>query len=321
MQSRGLTNHEVARVDSSQYIAAVALPRRLRLTPWRVENAADPRPEGNPMRHNGRPALRASRLKANQFTLYPGERITIECPDCGTWRPVDRGMVRPHRLTDHGREAERKDKGGRGRDERCPGSAQRFVIDINAAQWMERVQEANREAGGRRSNKVIRKPKVAVAPPVSRLGSIAAAQPKRADLRLVTVERARADAAGHRIGCTVCTGYVRCETGLELEVRLAETEASWTLAREQQGRREKEEFAVEQVLTADRGQQRIAGWRRVGPAMTRTDAEREVERAHADFADHRKDCPACAGTARCEVGRRKDARMGQAEAAWKQIAA
>lgn len=273
------------------------------------------------MRHNGRPALRASRLNANQFTLHPGERITIECPDCRTWRPVDRGMVRPHRLTDHGREAERKDKRGRGRDERCQGSAQRFVVDITVAQWVERVQEANREAGGRRSNKVIRKPKVGAAAPVSRIGSIAKAQPKRADLRLVTVERARAAAAGHRMGCTVCTGYVRCETGRELEVRLAETEASWTLAREQQGRRETEERDVEQVLTADRGQQRIAGWRRVGPAMTRTDAERELERAHADFSDHRNGCTACTGTVRCEVGRRKDARLGRAEAAWKQVAA
>jgi hypothetical protein len=267
------------------------------------------------MRHNGRPALRASRLNANQFTLHPGERITIECPDCRTWRPVDRGMVRPHRLTDHGKEAERKHKSGRGRDERCPGSAQRLVIDINAAQWMERVQEANREAGARRSNKVIRKPKVAVPPPVSRIGSIAAAQPKRSDLRLVTVERARADVAGHRVGCTVCTDYVRCETGRELEVRLAETEATWTLAREQQGRREKEELAVEQVLTADRGQQRIAGWRRVGPAMTRTDSERELQCAHADFADHRNGCTACAGTARCEPGRRKEARLHKAETA------
>jgi hypothetical protein len=273
------------------------------------------------MRHNGRPALRASRLKANQFTLHSGERITLKCPDCGAWNPVDRGMVRPHRLTDHGKEAQSKDKSGRGRDERCLGSAQRLTIDITAEQWMERLQEAKREAGARRSTKVIRKPKVAVPAPVSRIGSIAAAQPKRSDLRLATVERVRADVAGHRVGCTVCTGYVRCETGRELEVRLAETEASWTVAREQQGRRETEERAAEQAKDTERVQQRIAGWRQTGPAVARTDTEREFERARADFAAHKANCTACTGTARCDAGRRKEVRLRRAKAAREHIAA
>ncbi|KWX02748.1 hypothetical protein TH66_13470 [Carbonactinospora thermoautotrophica] len=107
------------------------------------------------MRHNGRPVLLASTLPPNRVSLYPGERPQVACPDCGRWRFLRRGMLVPHRADDG--------------VSRCPGSAQRVVIDLTPAEWQARLREAARHAGQRRSMRVQRKPQPPVPPPVFRM--------------------------------------------------------------------------------------------------------------------------------------------------------
>lgn len=261
------------------------------------------------------PPLTVSALAPNEIDLLPGTESLV-CPDCRTWCPITGQQGATPKLVPHHTE-----RAGTAGARRCTSSNRRVVLDLTIPEWRQCLADAITDTASRRSTKVIRKPKTPPAPPVSRIGSIAKEQPKRSDLSLATVERVRADAAGHRIGCTVCTGYVRCEAGRELDIRLAETEASWTLAREQQGRREQDDRAVEQREITERVQKRTVGWRQVGPAVARTDAERELERARADFEGHRNGCAACAGTARCEAGSRKEARLHKAEAAREHVAA
>lgn len=77
------------------------------------------------MRHNRRPPLRTSQLRANRVSLRPGERTQVACPFCDRWRLLERGMLRPHRGDD-----------GRSR---CPGSGQRIVVDESPDTWRRRL--------------------------------------------------------------------------------------------------------------------------------------------------------------------------------------
>jgi hypothetical protein len=92
------------------------------------------------MRDNGRPALLASAMTPNLLMLTAGKRPVVACPDCGTWRVPQRGMLPAHRAADE--------------HTRCPGSGQRITIDLTPVQWMEILRVAAREASGRRGTMV-----------------------------------------------------------------------------------------------------------------------------------------------------------------------
>jgi hypothetical protein len=84
------------------------------------------------MRHNRRPVLVASHLHPNSLSLHAGERPSAACPECGRWRCLRRGMLAPHRSDDG--------------VSRCPGSGQRFVVDLTSAQWLVQLKVAIRDA-------------------------------------------------------------------------------------------------------------------------------------------------------------------------------
>lgn len=89
------------------------------------------------MRHNRQPVLLASSLPPNKLSLYPGEHPSAECPGCGRWRILRRGMLSPHR-TDDG-------------VSRCPGSGQRIDVDLTPAQWLVQLSAASDHARGFRA--------------------------------------------------------------------------------------------------------------------------------------------------------------------------
>lgn len=84
------------------------------------------------MRHNGRPPLRASEIRASDLNLRPGEVPAAVCPVCGRWRRLSRHMLWPHRAADG--------------KTRCPGSGQRIEIDISAGEWLMRLEAARQSA-------------------------------------------------------------------------------------------------------------------------------------------------------------------------------
>jgi hypothetical protein len=113
---------------------------------------------GDCMRDNGRPALLASATIPSLLMLYPETRPVVACPDCGTWRVPQRGMLPAHRAADE--------------HSRCPGSGQRVTIDLTPVQWMESLRVAVREAAGRRGTPIHRSGKPSVPQPVFRLAAV-----------------------------------------------------------------------------------------------------------------------------------------------------
>lgn len=84
------------------------------------------------MRHSKRPPIAVSRIRPNAVTNHSGEKRTAVCPDCDTWRVVERSMIRPHR-TPEGRA-------------RCPGSGQRLHFDVTPEKWQAGLYEAQQAA-------------------------------------------------------------------------------------------------------------------------------------------------------------------------------
>ncbi|MGP3950978.1 hypothetical protein [Streptomyces sp. 7N604] len=154
------------------------------------------------MRHNGRPALKASEIRPNRITLYPGEPITVVCGDCSTWRRLRRKMITPHRL---------KDRGHGARKARCPGSGQRITIDLTSEAWQTAFAahlEAAKDASKRRGTKVVRKPQPAPTPAVSQM-------------RVATLSQVRGAQKAHALyGCRECQSGRLCETGRDLDQRI-----------------------------------------------------------------------------------------------------
>jgi hypothetical protein len=213
------------------------------------------------MRHNGRAPLLLSTLRSDCVTVDGDEIRSVVCSDCGTWRVVRRGMIAAHRAKP--RSNQPADNSGRRKPQdwvpRCEGSGQRIKVDRRHREAMP--------AENRRAAQQFYKPLPGPAVPVHRIGSSVTAAPPQ--LRPGTVERARGELAEHRVDCTVCNGRVRCETGRELEIRLRETFATWTLTREQRSRREEAQLASEQRKTKEHAPARVGQWRR---AMRRADA-------------------------------------------------
>lgn len=142
------------------------------------------------MRPSHLPPYLVSELRSQDINLRDGERRTIRCPECRTWRMIRRGMVWTHHPE----------------GERCSGSARRVVVDITVEQWERRLQRQQRRcadampAENRRSAQQFSKPMPPVAPALTQMRSSAAAQQtasKREQWRAVNpgvkrVERERA---------------------------------------------------------------------------------------------------------------------------------
>jgi hypothetical protein len=82
-------------------------------------------------------------------------RPVLACPDCGSWRVPQRGMLPAHRAADG--------------VTRCGGSGQRVVIDVTAAERRVQLDAAVREAGLRHGSRIHRGSRPPVAPPVFRI--------------------------------------------------------------------------------------------------------------------------------------------------------
>jgi hypothetical protein len=194
------------------------------------------------VRHNGRAPLLISTLRSDCVTVDGNEIRSVVCPDCGTWRVVRRGMIAAHRA---------KPRVGQERLPRCEGSGQRIKLDRRHREAMP--------AQTRRAARQFYKPLPGPATPVHRIGT--ADKATRPALRLTVVERARKELAEHRSTCEVCDGRVRCGTGRDLEIRLRETLATWTLVLEQNSRRAEAELAAEQRRNKELLQTRVGQWR------------------------------------------------------------
>ncbi|MCT6782059.1 hypothetical protein LXH09_36130 [Streptomyces sp. CS7] len=230
------------------------------------------------MRPSRRPALKASEIPPQNLNLREGERQSIVCPDCDTWHPLYRKMIKTHHL-------DREVRGGRA--PRCPGSAQLIDMDISVEQWGERMLAADSTATGRRSARQHYKPLAQPLTPIYRLVDRGPQGTPTLHRLLPLLEHARRAVDRHHAACPVCRADGRCETGRALEVGAAETQASCTIAREQLHRQEREQGGRSAAPT------RRSQWAAVLPAVRDAD----TRRTSVPVPPGRAEAPARAGTA------------------------
>ncbi|MFJ6661598.1 hypothetical protein ACIQNG_35405 [Streptomyces sp. NPDC091377] len=207
------------------------------------------------MRHNGRPPVKASEMRPENLSLRENEPRLVVCADCDTWRLLKRSMITPHRASDATPDRETRryfgDKAAGGR--RCPGSAQRIIIDITTEQWAEQLLTAESTAAGRRTTRPVRKPRPQVAPAPAQIspatrslreqltehlqddcsrcrsGHCGTAVELRGRIRAVSqitvpalYGQLRAALRQHRAACSPCeAGVAPCEAGRRLTARMA----------------------------------------------------------------------------------------------------
>ncbi|MFI7359470.1 hypothetical protein ACIBTP_36745 [Streptomyces avidinii] len=150
------------------------------------------------MRPSSRPALLLSKIPPHHINLTEGESRTAVCPDCETWHPIQRRMIKTHHL-------ERTGRGAGGEAPRCPGSARRIEFDITIEQWGEALLAAEATAAARRSKRMIRKAQPQPLPAVSQMSAATAA--------------AQRELADHIVDCPTCAKSQRCTPGAELQTR------------------------------------------------------------------------------------------------------
>ncbi|GGR45842.1 hypothetical protein [Streptomyces netropsis] len=112
--------------------------------------------------------LRVSQIAAHEYDLAPA-CISLVCPSCRTWVPINRPNGQPGRtrLVPHHTE-----KAGTADPTFCKGgSHRRVIIDVEVERWRRRLEEGISETDGRRTNRVTRKPKMAPAPAVSQIAA------------------------------------------------------------------------------------------------------------------------------------------------------
>ena len=108
------------------------------------------------MRKDTRPVLLASTLPACDVNARPGEKTSIVCPECRTWRMVAEGRIFPHPNQD---------------GTRCDTSARRFALDVPYARLESEQRGAVADAGKRRAARTFRKPTPPVPVPVHRIAA------------------------------------------------------------------------------------------------------------------------------------------------------
>ncbi|CAL9673129.1 hypothetical protein [Streptomyces sp. enrichment culture] len=107
------------------------------------------------------PPLVVSSLKPHEVDLAYS---TLVCPTCRTWVPISAPHSSRPKLVPHHTE-----KAGTEGPIRCPGSHRLVSINITVDQWFQRLEEGLTQTNGRRSTRVIRKPKTSSAPAVMQI--------------------------------------------------------------------------------------------------------------------------------------------------------
>ncbi|WAU78342.1 hypothetical protein O1Q96_00390 (plasmid) [Streptomyces sp. Qhu-G9] len=152
------------------------------------------------------PAVSVSSLKPHEYDLEPA-CISLICPTCRTWVPIS-GTLRPKLVPHHTETAGAEDA------VRCPGSHRLVVIDVEVERWRRRLKEGVAETTGRRSTRVVRKPKTSSVPAVMQMVST-----------LVDDKTARKLDEAHVKGCRDCSpgAESRCADGRRLAQLAAHT--------------------------------------------------------------------------------------------------
>ncbi|WNI34408.1 hypothetical protein [Streptomyces sp. ITFR-6] len=213
------------------------------------------------------PAILASELTASQIDLTPGKEHTI-CPTCKNWTPITgvlgTPVLVPHHTTPH--------HGRTTTPRRCSSSNRRINLNTELDAWRAELTERTEVSptvASRRPTKVLPKPKTTAAPaPIYRLADRGPQGTPALHRLLPLLERARYAAAQHRAACSLCRTGGRCDAGRALEVRLAETKASCTIAREQLKHQERRQH------TAAAPAKRQSQWAAVLPAVQDADTRR-----------------------------------------------
>ncbi|MEU5417458.1 hypothetical protein [Streptomyces clavifer] len=146
------------------------------------------------------PPIAVSALRPHEYDLRPA-CIALVCPSCRTWVPINKpGGPKPKLVPHHTEPAGTEDP------VRCLlGSNRLVILDVDIERWWQRLEEGVSETGGRRSNRVTRKPRAAVTPAVSQILA-----PLLMDAK-TTLRRCQE----HRKGCSVCAkpDSPRCTDG------------------------------------------------------------------------------------------------------------
>ncbi|WP_331722825.1 hypothetical protein OG848_47635 (plasmid) [Streptomyces canus] len=134
------------------------------------------------------PALAVSSLKPHEYDLEPA-CISLVCPSCRTWVPINKPeSLRPKLVPHHTETAGTEDP------VRCVGSHRLVVIDVDVERWRKRLEQGVAETNGRRSNRVTRTPKIGAAPAVMQIVT-----------SLVDDKTARKLDEAHVRGCSTCS--------------------------------------------------------------------------------------------------------------------
>ncbi len=107
------------------------------------------------------PPLVVSSLKPHEVDLAYSALV---CPTCRTWVPINEPHSSRPKLVPHHTE-----KAGTDDPIRCPGSHRLVTVNLTVDQWFQRLEEGLTQTNGRRSTRVIRKPKAGSAPAVMQI--------------------------------------------------------------------------------------------------------------------------------------------------------
>jgi hypothetical protein len=132
------------------------------------------------------PSLVVSSLKPHEVDLAYS---TLVCPTCRTWVPINAPHSERPKLVPHHTE-----KVGTEDPIRCRGSHRLVTIDLTVDQWFRRLEEGLTQTAGRRSTRVIRKPKTGSTPAVMQIVG-----------GTVDDKTARKLDEAHVRGCSVCS--------------------------------------------------------------------------------------------------------------------
>ncbi|MFI2241172.1 hypothetical protein [Streptomyces chrestomyceticus] len=132
------------------------------------------------------PPLVVSSLKPHEVDLAYS---TLVCPTCRTWVPINAPHSSRPRLVPHHTE-----KAGTDDPVRCPGSHRLVDVNLTVDQWFRRLEEGLTQTNGRRSTRVIRKPKAGSVPAVMQIvgGTVDDRTARKLD-------------EAHVRGCSVCS--------------------------------------------------------------------------------------------------------------------
>ncbi|MFI1004938.1 hypothetical protein ACIP10_36160 [Streptomyces galbus] len=130
--------------------------------------------------------LVVSSLKPHEVDLTVSALV---CPTCRTWVPISAPHSARPKLVPHHTE-----KAGTEDPIRCPGSHRLVTINLTPDQWFRRLEEGLTQTAGRRSTRVIRKPKTGATPAVMQIvgGTIDDKTARKLD-------------EAHVRGCSVCS--------------------------------------------------------------------------------------------------------------------